>query len=188
MSRLPPLKEADLNEEQRAVFDAIQGGPRGNMGLVGPFGVYVRAPGVGHAAQALGAAVRFNTTIAENVKEVAICTVGAFYHAKFEFAAHAELARKAGVSDSVIEALRVGDSPVFDDARESVCHRITRALLRDHRVDDALYQEGVSLLGETGMVELVATIGYYGLVSMTLNLFQIPLREGMVDPFPEVTG
>lgn len=188
MSRLSPLSEADLSPEQRAVFDAIQGGPRGNMGLLGPFGVYVRAPGVGNAAQALGAAVRFNTSIAENVKEVAICTVGAFFHAKFEFAAHAELARKAGVAEDVIKALQAGKTPSFSDARESVAHRIAAGMLREHRISDALYQEGVSLLQEAGMVELTATIGYYCLVSMTLNLFQIPLREGMTDPFPTLAG
>ena len=187
MPRLSPLSEDDLTPEQRAVLDAIQGGPRGNMGLVGPFGVYVRAPRVGNAAQALGAAVRFETSIPENVKEVAICTVGAFFRSKFEFAAHAALARKAGVAEAAIEALREGRTPRLDDPKESVAHRIAAELLREHRVSDALYQEGVSLLDEQGMVELAATIGYYCLVSMTLNLFQVPLREGMTDPFPELT-
>jgi len=185
MPRLSPLTESDLTPEQRLVFDAIQSGPRGNMGLVGPFGVYVRAPRVGYAAQALGAAVRYSTSIAENVKEVAICTVGAFYHSKFEFAAHAALAAKAGVNGDVVEALRVGKTPEFSDDDESLAHRITTCMLRDHRVSDALYQEGVAALGEAGMMELVATIGYYSLVSMTLNMFEVPLREGMEDPFPE---
>jgi len=186
MPRLSPLSEDDLTPEQRAVLDAIQGGPRGNMGLMGPFGVYVRAPAVGNPAQALGAAVRYSTSIPENVKEVAICTVGAFFHSKFEFAAHAALARKAGVGEAAIEALREGRTPELRDPRESVAHRIASTLLAEHRVSDELYQEGVSLLDEQGMVELVATIGYYCLVSLTLNLFQVPLREGMTDPFPDL--
>lgn len=185
MSRLQPLSETDLTPEQRTVFDAIQGGPRGNMGLVGPFGVYVRAPAVGYAAQALGAAVRFNSELPENVKEVAICTVGAFFQSRFEFAAHATLARKAGVADAVVEALRVGVSPEFEDERERVAHVITSKLLREHRVDDASYAEGEAALGEAQLVELVATIGYYCLVSLTLNMFQVPLREAMSDPFPD---
>jgi len=188
MPRLTPLNESDLSAEQRAVFDAIQGGPRGNMGLVGPFGVYVRAPGVGNAAQALGAAVRFNTSIAENVKEAAICTVGAFFQSRFEFAAHATLAQQAGVSPSIVEALRVGDVPPFENEAESLAHRITITMLREHRIDDDLYREGESLFGETGLIELVATIGYYCLVSLTLNLFEVPLREGMTDPFPDFRG
>jgi 4-carboxymuconolactone decarboxylase len=185
MSRLTPLTEADLTPEQREVLDAIQGGPRGNMGLVGPFGVYVRAPGVGNAAQALGAAVRYRTSLPENVKEVAICTVGAFFKAKFEFAAHAALAAKAGVDEAIVEALRVGRTPEFADEGEALAHHVAAALLRDHRVDDALYDKALSRFGEQGMTELAATIGYYCLVSMTLNLFQIPLRDDMTDPFPE---
>jgi hypothetical protein len=35
------------------------------------------------------------------------------------------------------------------------------------------------------MIELVATIGYYCLISLTLNAFEIPLEPGMKDPFPE---
>lgn len=188
MPRLTSLTESDLSAEQRAVFDAIQGGPRGNMGLVGPFGVYVRAPGVGNAAQALGAAVRFNTSIAENVKEVAICTVGAFFQSKFEFAAHTTLAQQAGVAPSIVEALRVGEVPQFEDEAESVVYQITSTMLRKHRVDDDLYRKGESLFGETGMIELVATIGYYCIVSLTLNLFEVPLREGMTDPFSDLHG
>ena len=188
MSRLPPLSESNLTPEQRAVFEAIQSGPRGKMGLQGPFGVYVRAPAVGHAAQSLGAAVRFNTELAQNVKEVAICTVGAFFHSKFEFAAHAELAARAGVDAGIIEALRLGEAPRFDDEQERTAHQIASQLLNAHRIDDATYAAGQAVLGETQLVELVATVGYYCLVSLTLNMFQIPLRDGMHDPFPEVTG
>lgn len=185
MSRLPELTEQDLNAEQRAVFDAIQTGPRGNMGLVGPFGVYVRAPGVGNAAQNMGAAVRYKTELAENAKEVAICTVGSFFHAKFEFAAHSELAKKAGVADDIIESLRLGETPNFSRDDERVAHAIAKQLLNDHRISDATYAEAKSVLGEVQIIEVVATVGYYSLVSMTLNAFEIPLRADMADPFPD---
>ncbi|MCP5149247.1 MAG: carboxymuconolactone decarboxylase family protein [Ectothiorhodospiraceae bacterium] len=185
MSRLSPLTESDLNPEQRAVLDAIANSPRGLRGLVGPFGVYARVPGVGNAAQALGAAVRFGTTLEENVKEVAICTVGAFHHSKFEFAAHARLAARAGVAEDIVEALREGRTPSFTDARERVAHQVARELLTAHGIADATYAEAVSLLGETRLIELVVTVGYYGLVSLTLNAFRVPLGEGMADPFPD---
>ncbi|GIS70295.1 MAG: hypothetical protein CM1200mP9_11160 [Gammaproteobacteria bacterium] len=73
MSRLQPLALDQLTEGQLAVLNAINGGPRGGgapIGLVGPFGVWVRAPRVGMAIQALGGAARFDTAIAEDVKEV----------------------------------------------------------------------------------------------------------------------
>ena len=186
MSRLSPLTIEGLSAEQRAVLDAIRSGPRGDMGLAGPFGVYVRAPVVGNATQALGAAVRFGTELPENVKEVAILTVGSFYHAKFEFAAHKRLGIKAGVDAGIVEALRRGEPPVFSDPDEEIAHRVVRALLTDHRLDDATYRAAYERLGEQRLVELVLTVGYYGLVALTLNAFEVPLGAGMEDPFPEL--
>ena len=116
--RLDEITTDDLTPEQMAVFEAIRGGPRGTSGrgprlrgLAGPYGVWVRAPSVGIEAQALGAAVRFASALPENIKEAAICTVGAFYRAKFEFAAHRILGLEAGLDPADLEALRVGETP-----------------------------------------------------------------------------
>ncbi|MBT6961024.1 MAG: carboxymuconolactone decarboxylase family protein [Rhodospirillaceae bacterium] len=185
MSRLPPIDRESLNDAQAAVLDAIESGPRGKLGLVGPFGVYVRAPGVGQATQAMGAAVRYGTELAEKPKEVAICTVGAFFHSKFEFAAHTALAAKAGVAAHIVESLRVGKPPVFEHDDESIAYDVARALLTEHRLSDELYAQASATLGQTQLIELVVTVGYYSTVSLTLNTFEIPLSEGMMDPFPD---
>lgn len=186
-SRLPDLTEADLTDEQRAVLEAIEASPRGGnrrVGLVGPFGLWVRAPRLGQAAQQLGAAVRFQGALPDNVREVAICTVGAFFHSRFEFAAHAPLALAAGVSESVVEAIRGGAEPPFQDDREALAHAVTRQLLQDHRIEPDTYARTVTVLGVEQTVELVTTVGFYCLVSLSLNAFEIPLEDGMPDPFP----
>ncbi|MCH9671670.1 MAG: carboxymuconolactone decarboxylase family protein [Gammaproteobacteria bacterium] len=185
MTRLSALSEEQLTPEAKAVYDAISAGPRGGMGLVGPFGVYVRAPKVGNAAQELGAAARFGTEVGENAKEVAICVVGAFYKAKFEFAAHATLAKKAGVDDAVVEAIRVGDTPVFAKDEERLAYAVATENLNNKRVSSETYEAAVACFGEKQLIELTLTIGYYSLVSITLNTFEIPLREGMSDPYPD---
>ena len=62
MSRLEALALDELTEDQLAVLNAINSGPRGRgtpIGLVGPFGVWVRAPRIGMAVQALGGVARF---------------------------------------------------------------------------------------------------------------------------------
>ncbi len=182
--RLPPIQESDLNPAQRAVFDAIQASPRGSIGLIGPFGVWVRAPEVGGRIQSLGAAVRYETSLADNVREVAICTVGHFYRARFEFAAHREMAEAAGVDSAALERLRLDQPPGFA-GDEGIAHRVAGTLLREHRLPDALYAEASAAFGEAGLIELVSTVGYYCLVSFTLNTFEVPLSPGMVDPYPE---
>ena len=87
--RLTPIERDDLNDEQRMVLEAIERGPRGKgrpgIGMIGPFGAWVRAPSVGQAIQGAGEAIRFNTSLAPNVQEVAICTVGVHHRSQFEF-------------------------------------------------------------------------------------------------------
>ena len=103
--RLSPLDRTDLNAEQQEVLEAIEKGPRGannpGIGMIGPFGWWVRAPKVGYSIQALGEAIRFGGSLPENIKEVAICAVGAYYRSKFEFAAHRRLAKLAGVNEGL---------------------------------------------------------------------------------------
>ena len=62
-------------------------------------------------------------------------------------------------------------------------YNFARELLDEHRVSDNLYAEAVELLGETGVVELVILLGYYTLVSMTLNVFEVPVPAGESAPF-----
>jgi len=45
----------------------------------------------------------------------------------------------------------------------------------NRRVDDATFAKGQALLGETGMIELATLVGHYCLISMVLNLFEVPL-------------
>ena len=53
-------------------------------------------------------------------------------------------------------------------------------------VDDETYAAATELLGEQGMVELVSTAGYYCLISMLLNLFDVALPEGADLNWPEL--
>jgi 4-carboxymuconolactone decarboxylase len=62
---------------------------------------------------------------------------------------------------------------------------LAEQLLDTHAIDNEYYAQGIEVFGERGMLELVSIVGYYCLVSLTLNAFTIPLDEGMSDPFPE---
>lgn len=184
-SRLAPMTLESLTPDQRAVYDAINRPPRGKLGFNGPYAAYIKAPGIGGPAQELGAAIRFTVECPENFQKIASCVVGQYHQAKFEFAAQTPYARKAGLSEPVIEALRTGETPDFDDPNEHLIYDFCRQLVTVRRVDDDVYARARDLLGETQLVELVATIAYYTTVCITLNAFEVPLADGMEDPFPE---
>lgn len=182
MTRLSMVGPSELSEEQRELWDGLTASRGGELDLVdenghliGPFNAFVHVPKIGRRLSSLGAHLRFETSIERRLSEVAICTVGAHWRSEFEFFAHAPMALEHGVDPSVIEALRAGEVPSFARDDEQIVFEVARQLLNDRRVTDATYASAEGLLGETGMVELVALIGYYCLISMLLNLFEVPL-------------
>ena len=182
MSRLSTLDENNLTPDARAFLDALNSGPRGkDPSMIGPFGVWAHAPKIGPLHQAFGGAVRFQTTLPEQIKEIAICTVGAHYKAKFEFAAHGPMAIAAGVQAAAVEAIRLGEDPNFADPADRASHRVARELLLEHRLSDTTFTGAKSRFGEAPLIELVTIIGYY---CMTLNAFDVSLTSRMTDPFP----
>ena len=188
--RLAPLHPRDLDAEQSRVLDAMLAGPRGQSGFLarerpvgGPFAPWLRSPGFAHRAQELGAFVRYGSALDPRLKELAIIVVGAAWKAEYEFAAHGPMAIRAGVPREVVEALARSETPSFARDDERIVYEFARELVESRRVGEERYAAAVELLGEPGTVELVGTIGYYTLVCMTLNAFEVPLGEGMEPPF-----
>jgi 4-carboxymuconolactone decarboxylase len=193
MTRLRFLTEHDLTEEQLGVWNGVTAGRTGpnieRVGphgeLVGPFNAFVHAPEIGQQLTALGGLLRFGTSIERRLTEVAICTVGAHWQSEFEFWAHGRMAIDHGVSADAIEALRSGDEPVFTSDDERVVHSIASQLLTTNRVDADSYAAAAGLLGEAGMVELVSIVGYYCVISLMLNLFEVSLPPGEAPIWPD---
>jgi 4-carboxymuconolactone decarboxylase len=181
MSRLPDLDPAKFSPEQKKVHDAVIAGPRGRV--VGPIKVWLKNPGLAEHAQALGAYCRFNSSLEPRLSELAIITTGAFWKASYEWFAHAPMATKAGIDPAAVEAIRVGGTPKFVQPDEQLIYDFTRELLTTRRVPSALFERAKKELGETRVIDLVGIIGYYGLVSVTLNAFELPLPEGEKLPF-----
>ena len=183
MPRLPDIDPARLDPEQRRVHDAILSGPRGIV--EGPLRVWVNNPGLADKAQALGAYCRYGTSLPQRLSELAIVTTGAHWRAGFEWAVHAPIAEKAGLDAGVLEAIRQGRAPALAAEDERAVYAFTIELLRERRVRAKTYAAALEVLGRTGVIDLVGILGYYGLISMTINAFEVPLPEGAEDPFTD---
>jgi 4-carboxymuconolactone decarboxylase len=183
MTRLPDLHHDQLSPEGQAVWDAIVG-TRGSRlitaegGLAGPFNAFLHAPEVGRGLTELGATLRFGTSVDRRLSEVAIITVGARWQAEYEWWAHARMAREHGVPDAVVDAIGSGAEPPFAAEDERIVHAVARQLATGGDVTPDAYDAGRALLGDAGMVELVALCGYYTLISFLLNAFRVPLPPG----------
>lgn len=179
--RPPVLDETALTPEQRKVFDAIRSGPRGVV--EGPLRVWLQNPGLAEKAQALGAYCRFGTSLSPRLSELAILTVGAHWRSGFEWHVHHPIALKAGVPPQAAEAIRQGKDPVLDDPDDRVVHAFCRELLETRQVSDVTYAAAIERLGQARVVDLVGVLGYYTLISMTINAFHVPVPPGAPEPF-----
>ncbi len=182
--RLAVLSSDEMTPEQVDLYRQILSGPRGQGpravqlatgagGLAGPFNAMLYAPEVGHALQELGAAIRFRTGLAPRVREMAILAVAQAWHSAYEQAAHELIGHDAGLTAAEIEALRGGADPGFADDQERAAYRVVRALTGPADLDDALYAEAVTTLGERALVELSALVGYYATLALQLRIFRV---------------
>lgn len=189
MSRIPQLTPADLNDTQRAMYDSIVSGPRtkgrvsGSLttpegALLGPFNPWLHTPAIGDSAQAIGHKLRFEGELSGKLRELGILAVAQTWTSDYEWYAHARIGLKEGWSEAAIESLRKGECPAEADASERAAYAFARELLEHHHVSDASYKSAHTLLGNAATAELVCLLGYYVMVSMTLNTFQVPLPEG----------
>lgn len=183
MSRIPELQTDSMTPEQRTVADEIISGPHGR--IVGPYNAWLNSPEFARRARSLSEFVRFKSSLPNNLSELAILITGRHWKAEFEFYAHRILGRKAGLDDAVIDAIAENRRPEFQNGDEEIVYDFCTEMYETRRVSDAIYERAVKAFGVPTVVELIGTIGYYCMVSMTLNAFLVGLPEGESSPFPD---
>ena len=183
--RLPKLLRRPSRPNRSALADSIKSGPRGVFKLSGPFAIYLHSPAFGELAQKLGGHVRFKTSVPPRLSELAILCTAHFWKAQYEWAAHAVIAEKQGVKPETIRAIQLGKPPKSAPKDEIAIYDFAKELYAKRRVSTPTYNRVKKLLGDAGTVELVGILGYYAMVSMTLNTFKAPLPEGVKPAFPE---
>ena len=183
MSRYREIAAAEMTPAQKGVHDLIVAGRRGRVS--GPFTILLRTPEICRHAAQLGEHLRWSSSLPPRLSELAICLTARFWRAQYEWYAHAPLAEKAGVPAAALEAIRLGVTPHFAAKDEALLHRIVSEILKTQRLSDASFTEAVAGLGEAGLIEIIAIIGYYTLIGNTLNVFEVAVPEGETPPFPE---
>lgn len=181
MPRIPVVADRQqLAPEHQPVWDAIQAS-RGRV--AGPWPVMLHVPPAAGLVAHLGALLRFDLPLPGALRELAILLTVRELRCAFEWAAHLPLARKEGVSEQTLAAVREGRAPDGLQPEEAVCARYVLQVLRQHRVDDDVFGAAQDRLGPRGLVELTGLIGYYCLVSTVMDAFEVEPPPGS-DPLP----
>ena len=175
--RFQPLKYDEMTAGQKTMVDNLLAGERG--GVRGPFNVLLRSPEVGDLAAEFGGAMRFRTSLPADVRETIIIMTGRFWMAQFEWNAHKAAALQNGVSPAIVEAIATGKRPTGMKPEMEIAYNLIDELLTTHQVTDATFKAAKDHYGERGVVDIIGLSGWYGLVSMLLNVDRYPLPQGV---------
>jgi 4-carboxymuconolactone decarboxylase len=172
--RLALIEEAQMTEAQRVLLASLRASPRGqSITPRGPFAAWMHAPELGELAQRLGAHCRYRTRLPARLSEFAILCTARLWRAQYEWYAHAPMAERAGVSSKTIADLRAGRAPKSAPKDERAIFAFVQELYKNKRVSDRTYKRLHAILGDAAIVELTGILGYYALISMTLNVFRM---------------
>jgi 4-carboxymuconolactone decarboxylase len=178
--RLPKLSYEQLSPEQKVVWDTVVAGPRKKMH--GPFFAWLHSAELLSRGQQLGLYARFQSSLPQRLSELCILMMAAHWKASGEWIDHVPIATGLGIDATALEALRKGEPAAFGREDEKVTYAFAQELLRAHEVSDATYKHAKDILGERGVLDVVAVLGYYSFIAMTLKAFAMT-PEGVADPF-----
>ncbi len=172
--RLAIPSEDQMTGAQRDLMDKIRSGPRGkSVTPRGPFAVWLHAPEFGQLAQALGGHCRYKTGVPARLSEFAILCTARLWKAQYEWFAHEPPALAAGVKPKTIQDLRAGRMPKSAAKDERAIYDFIQEIYKKRRVSARTFKRVQGFIGDAATVELVGILGYYVMISMTLNVFQM---------------
>lgn len=174
--RFPPLSPEGMTPDQKAMYEALMNGPRHSV--EGPFNAWMRSPVLGDRLQKVGEYLRFQTSMPHALNEFAILITAVEWQAPFEWHAHHPLALQAGLKPEIADALLSGERPAGMSEDEALVYDFATQLHRRKQVGDAVFAASVKRFGEQGVVDLIALLGYYTAVSMTLNVAEVQAPAG----------
>src|SRR3954469_7831888 len=171
MPRVPPITgKADVPAQYHDVVDDVVG----VFGHIrGPFSMLLNSPPL---AERMLQFVKFNrggTVVEPRLLSHAILASVRERAAHYVWAAQVGAARGAGVPEATIDLLRAKGDPASlgEDERDIVAY--TRQLVRNNRVDQAVFERLQKRPGPQGLVELTAAAGYFGMLSGIVNAFEV---------------
>ena len=164
--RLDPLADADWPEE---IAD-MQAGFAGGLNV---YRTMAHNPALLRAWANLREHVVNRSVLGSQRSELVILRTGVNLGSSYEWQQHIVRARKAGMDDTRISSLRGPvESMAADDA---VFAQAVDELFRDRRLSPITVADLTVLVGKEGVIDLMATVGFYSTLGFLLNTFETPL-------------
>jgi alkylhydroperoxidase family enzyme len=177
--RIPLIPQEQLTPEQAAVAEeimAVRGAP--GAPVVAAFGALLHSPEAARAVAGVGAYLRFRSSMPDDVREALILSIAGALGAEYERIHHEPIARRAGLDDAQIAALRNGHlnaPPLTEDM--ALAARLAHEIAHPGVEAERLVAECRARFGDATTVELVITAGYYGMIAGVQRVLHITVDD-----------
>ena len=179
--RMPAPMPEQMSEAQKKVAADLTA-TRGE--LRGPFTAIIHSPKLADRLQHLGAFIRYDCSLDLRINRIVSLMVARHWSAQYEWWVAIPFALKAGVNQSIIDAIAENRRPENMAADEETTHAFVSELLVHKSVSDATYARAEAAFGKTGVIDMLGVAGYYTMQAMIMNVVRTPLPAGEAQPLP----
>lgn len=142
--------------------------------LPGPAKIYVHNPKLAKVMGPLGAHFRTGYSLSEREREIAVCVILSAFRSAYPTSAHERYAQTSGIPSEQVEALLSGLTTSFTNQREQVVYEMAICLTNARWVSRGLYDRAVQTLGDVGITDVIALMGYYASAAMMTSFYDVP--------------
>jgi alkylhydroperoxidase family enzyme len=179
--RIKPLAESEWNAEQHRILDPWKR-PDGSSYNI--FTTMANHPKLADRWGTFGFYILRESTVPRREREILILRIGWLCRSEYEFGQHTLIGKSVGLTDEEIERITEGPKATGWDSFDSTLLQAVDELYYDAFITDATWNALAKRYNQQQLMDVVATVGQYNLVSMFLNSFGVQLDEG-VPGFPK---
>ena len=170
--RYAEIPTEQLTPEQKQAYDYIL---RERGMCPGPYRIWLQNPKLLTAMTPIGVYFQKDMQISKMEREIVTnCINGKWLNAGYSNGEHEEIGEEAGLPAEKVQALIAGLPTSFDDPRQQIVYEVTQTLIAPRRLPAGLYKRTIDLLGDAGLTDVTALIGYFTSVSLTLAAYDVP--------------
>ena len=181
MARLPVVSRDMVPEEFREAFDELTAATGGTI-TGGPVSITINSPEMARRRGRVSDYLRFESTFPKRIQELAILATARAMDCPYIWNAHAPAARREGITDALVDAIREKQPLPAMAADETAIINFGREFFNTHKVDGETFQAALDQFGPQHLVELTALMGQYAQTAFFLNAFAVELPEERTEP------
>ncbi|HEU4661345.1 MAG TPA: carboxymuconolactone decarboxylase family protein [Pseudolabrys sp.] len=174
MNRLIEPSTIELTQEQSAILDRLVAG-RGR--ILGPYKIWIHSPAVASGMEQLGTFLNKSSSLSPREVELCILLIASHWNADYVRRVHERTAKKLGFTDEFINALATRPRPMLADPHENCVYQFASALIAGEKLSDAEFKATETVIGRSGIAEVLVLLGYYTSVALGMKSHDVPVPE-----------